>query len=74
MNRHQRRRARKMAGHNKFYNDYIRHLPQVALDAPLERGRLYHTVVHHDEWCAFYDDKDCNCDPNISRHVEPKRS
>ena len=56
MNRHQRRRAGKMAGHNKFYNDYIRHLPQVALDAPLERGRLYHTVVQHDEWCAFYDE------------------
>ena len=63
-----------MAGENKFYNDYVRHLPQVPLDAPIERGRIHHLVVHHDEWCAVYDGKDCNCDPNVSRHVEPERS
>jgi len=73
MNRHQRRRAGKMGQHNDFYNQYVRHLPRVAIDAPLERGRVYHTVVQHDDWCAFYDDKVCNCNPIISRHVEPTR-
>jgi hypothetical protein len=33
-----------------------------------------HLVVFHDEWCAFYDDKECNCSPVYSRHVEPRRS
>ena len=33
MNRHERRRARK-AGHNSFVANYVRHLPEVPLDAP----------------------------------------
>jgi hypothetical protein len=44
MNRHERRRARKQA-HNNFYEQYVRHLPQVPFDAALERGRVYHTVM-----------------------------
>lgn len=72
-NRHERRRARKMA-QNKFYDGYIRHLPSVPLEAPLERGRVYHMVVFHDDWCAFYGGGGCNCDPIITKHVEPRRS
>jgi hypothetical protein len=63
MNRHQRRRARRMTRHNKFYQTYVRHLPRIPLDAPLDRGRVYHLVVQHDEWCQF-----------VSRYVEPRRS
>jgi hypothetical protein len=74
MNRHQRRRARRMARHNRFYETYVQYLPQVAPDAPLEPGRVYHLVFHHDEWCAFYSGQECNCRPRISRHVEPSRS
>jgi len=72
-NRHERRRARKLA-HTNFYEQYVQHLPQIPLDAPLERGRVYHTVMQHDDWCAFYDGKECNCNPIITRHIEPKRS
>jgi len=46
------------ARENGFHTSYVQHLPRVPLDAPLERGRVYHTVVHHDEWCAIYNDKD----------------
>jgi hypothetical protein len=75
MNRHERRRSKAMARENTFYTDYIRHLPSVPIDAPLERGRLYHIVMHHDEWCAIYDGKgQCNCNPIVTRHIEPKRS
>jgi Fe-S-cluster containining protein len=74
MNRHERRRERKLAQHNKFYSGYVAHLPRVPLDEPLERGRVYHLVFHHDSWCAFYDDKPCNCNPIITRHAEPRRS
>lgn len=80
MNRHERRaaqaRERRMRWHNNFYLGYIRNLPQIALDAPFERGRVYHTVFHHDNWCRFYDHgrlADCNCRPAISRYVEPVR-
>jgi hypothetical protein len=33
------------AKQNRLYNDYVRHLPRVPLDAPYERGRLYHMVM-----------------------------
>jgi hypothetical protein len=74
MNRHQRRRAARMARHNQLYETYVRHLPRVPLDAPLERGRVYHMVYFHDEQCAFYSGKSCNCQPTVSRHAEPERS
>jgi hypothetical protein len=73
---HAKRRANR-AKHDTFYQEHIRHLPQVPLDAPFERGRVYHTCVHHDAWCRFYDTEnpgDCNCEPEITRHVEPRRS
>jgi hypothetical protein len=73
MNRHQRRRARSMARHNHVYGSYVRHLPRVALDAPLERGRVYHDVFFHDEWCGIYSGAECNCRSLFSRHVEPRR-
>lgn len=74
MNRHERRRARAMAQENDFYNDYVAHLPKVPIDAPLERGKLYHVVMHHDDWCRIYSGEDCNCNPIATRHVEPKRT
>lgn len=57
MNRAQSRRAaalnrkceRIRSRHNAFFCDYIRHLPQLAPDAPLEPGRVYHTAVEHDD-------------------------
>jgi hypothetical protein len=78
MNRHQRRAARaKREG--DFYQNYIQQLPEVPMEAPLERGRLYHTVCHHDPWCAIYDTDtgglgQCNCNVVLTRHIEPRRS
>jgi len=66
-------RAVKQA-HNKFYQDYIKHLPIVPIDAPLERGHVYHTVIEHDDWCACYSGAECNCKFTVSRHIEPERS
>jgi hypothetical protein len=51
MNRHERRRARKME--NKFYTKYVQHLPQVPLDAPRETRTRYHTVVQHGVVCLL---------------------
>jgi hypothetical protein len=62
------------AREDSFYNNYIAHLPQVPVDARPEPGRIYHLVMHHDAWCAIYKDKPCNCEPIVTRHVEPKRS
>jgi hypothetical protein len=73
----ERRAAAVRAKHDKFYEQYIRHMPQVSIDVPLERGRVYHTVIQHDDWCRFYETEnlaDCNCNPILSRHVEPERS
>ena len=59
---------------SKFFNEYVSKLPRVPLDAPLERGRVYHTVMQYDDWCSIYDGKECNCNPVVSRYIEPKRS
>jgi hypothetical protein len=51
-------------------------LPQEPIDAPIEPGRVYHAVLFHDNDCRFYDTEnptDCNCRPDIARHVEPVR-
>ena len=26
---------------------------------------LYQLTVYHDDWCCIYQDKRCNCDPDI---------
>jgi hypothetical protein len=41
---------------------------------PLERSRVSHTVVCHDAWCARFKGGECNCNLEITRYVEPKRS
>ena len=80
MNRRARRRAaalsrkseRIRSRHNAFFETYIRHLPEVPLDAPLEPGRVYHAVIAHDDNCRFYATErlaDCNCDPLVKRFV-----
>jgi hypothetical protein len=69
----EKREARKKI-ETTFYQSYVAHLPQVPINAALERGKLYHEVHHHDDWCAIYDGNTCNCNVIITRHVEPKRS
>ena len=82
-NRHQRRaeaarcRANRQR-HDTLFTAYIRHLPQVPLDAPLEPGRVYHVCFHHDPDCGFYLHQrleDCTCSKLVvTRHVEPRRA
>jgi hypothetical protein len=36
-------------------------------------GRVTHMIVQHDDWCRLLRGKgDCNCNPDITRHVQPK--
>jgi len=36
-------------------------------------GRVAHLVVQHDDWCALLNEKgECNCNPTITRHLQPK--
>ena len=76
MNRKQRRaeKAKNRARENRVYETYVRHLPEVPLDQPLERGRVYHMVFHHDDWCGIHAGGECTCNPTIERRVEPVRS
>jgi hypothetical protein len=59
---------------DKFYKDYLRHLPRVPVNAPFEPGELHHLAVFHDDWCAIFKGKECNCNPIIERYVERRRS
>jgi hypothetical protein len=62
---------------NAVYHRYVRHLPQIALDAPAESGRTYHLAVLHKKRCGYFRHHnldDCDCRPVLRRHVEPIRS
>jgi hypothetical protein len=79
-NRHERRKAeakaRRAKQHTDFYQDYIAHLPQVPLDAPMGPG-VYYLNIHHDAWCRYYETgvlDDCNCGPEFTMNREPVRS
>jgi hypothetical protein len=73
MNRHDRRRQASIAKHNRFFNDHVRHLPEAGPEI-LSRPGVRHVVFTHDEQCAFYDRKPCNCEPQIRIFAEPERA
>lgn len=70
-NRHERRRAKMQARSDHYYTTHIARLPQVPLGPLPERGRVYHLVTQHDDWCSYFTGAECNCNPIITRHVEP---
>jgi hypothetical protein len=79
MNRRARRRAAALnrKRHDTIFHKYVRHLPEIPVDAPYERGRVYHTVFFHDHDCPFYASNnlaDCACNVIVRRFVEPRRS
>jgi hypothetical protein len=73
VNRQQRRRQAAISRQNEFYDTYVRHLPEVGPEV-LAQPDVCHVVVSHDEWCAHYDGKACNCSPDIRFFAEPERS
>ena len=72
MNRKQRRAMRARA--DKLYEDYLRHLPEVPLNEPLEPGKVQHVVYFHDDGCSIFAGGECNCSPTVERRAEPTRS
>ncbi len=44
---------------------YLSRLLQFAPDLAELPGRVGHILVSHDDWCAFFNDGVCNCDPDI---------
>jgi hypothetical protein len=73
MNRRERRRQAAMQRHNSFYNNYVRHLPEVGPEG-LGKPGVSHIVFCHDDWCRIYEGKGCNCDPDVKFFAEPQRS
>ena len=72
MNRQQRRRQAAMAKQNKFFTEYVQHLPEVGPETIGKPGRVCHMVCFHDEDCTIYDGKGCNCD--VKFFAEPERN
>ena len=65
-----------MQKHNRFVNEYVHHLPEVGPDVIGKPG-VYHIVFYHDDWCKIYDGGGltcCNCQPEVRRFAEPRRS
>jgi hypothetical protein len=76
-NRQERRRRAAMERHNRFVDEYVRHLPEISLDAlgdALGKPGITHIVYYHDNGCSIYDGKDCNCKPDVQFFAEPQRS
>jgi hypothetical protein len=62
-----------MDRHNRFFNDYVQHLPEVGPEV-LGKPGVRHVVFHHDEWCRIYDGAQCNCEPEVRFFAEPQRA
>ena len=45
--------------------NYITKLDRLIQEGTISVGGLQHIQVKHDNWCAVYKGKDCNCDPDI---------
>ncbi len=73
MSRHERRRRAVMQKHNKFVNEYVRHLPEVGPEV-LGKPGVSHMVFYHSDQCKIYDGLACNCNPDIRLFAEPVRS
>jgi len=63
-----------MAKQNKFFTEYVQHLPEVGPETIGKPGRVCHMVCYHDEDCTIYDGKGCNCDPDVKFFAEPERN
>ena len=44
---------------------YLSKLLQFAPDLAELPGRVGHILVSHDDWCAFFKGRACNCDPDV---------
>lgn len=73
MNRHKRRAAAARARQARLYPDYVRHLPRVPLDAPLDQSQVYFLVRGHEKGCAWFAGERCSCVPRLRLHVNPVR-
>jgi hypothetical protein len=67
MNRKERRAARGKARHDKFFDEYARHLPQDGAHDALQPERMCHVAVRHGDWCAIFKGNDCS--PDVTYHV-----
>jgi hypothetical protein len=52
--------------------NYLRRLLAAALHHPelFRPGTIAEPIIEHDEWCAIYRRKACNCHPDITVTVE----
>lgn len=72
MNRKHRRARAAMHRSSKFIRDYVAHLPEVD---PMDFGPgVYHLIYYHDSWCGIYKGNACNCEPDVRKFREPRRS
>ena len=47
---------------------------QLEQEGKVDRGKVYHSRIEHDDWCTIFKDRPrCSCDPGISfiPHEEP---
>ena len=45
--------------------NYVRKLARLVEKHPELRGRASAVIIRHDDWCAIYSGRPCNCDPDV---------
>ena len=73
MNRHERHRQAAKARQSSFFNDYVRHLPEVGPEVLGQPG-VTQMVCFHDADCRIYSGEGCNCEPEVRFYAEPSRT
>lgn len=45
--------------------NYVKKMQELFDAGVIKRGDVLNVLVAHDDWCAIYDGKPCNCEPDI---------
>lgn len=45
--------------------NYVKEMARLFDAGIIKRGDFLNVLVAHDDWCAIYDGKPCDCEPDI---------
>jgi len=50
--------------------NYLPKILKLQAAGKMPPGVLSHAVILHDQWCAIYQGRSCDCNPDVSIHAD----
>jgi hypothetical protein len=51
---------------DELVGEYMRRLLLAKKRGLIDGGTIFHAKIYHDDWCAQFSSRACNCDPDIA--------